>query len=333
MRNLFNASLLACGAALIAACPGAQKVPTPPLVEITEASATCVAQPGPGGYAPMLERLAIAGRQLRFCRAEEAGERCYAFDLDRGLLAPAPSPPSVELPAPFPRRVKVDEGKGTAQLCDGIGSACRQLDLGREPQRVEGAAFSSSDRMLAVTTTPVGGGPATATVFGADSAKAIGRIVINPSGDYECGSATFVGETVLAMEDVCAGPAGVAWLAKPDSGHHIAWVGGRAGWGAFRVAYEHVDGPLWAFREERGVEVVVQNVSTGEVVHRFDLRDTFPKGAAGNLLTDPSRGAMLETDRGELVVVHDGHAQGTVVILDPKEGRRVRVLHMLVCGA
>jgi len=286
-----------------------------------------------------LEALALEGRALHFCRREDDGAGCYALELDTGAMSGRPVPAGFgddedDEPAVVPagqRELSYDEDQGTLSLCDAEGDRCRRLDLGKGDVALTWAERDATgERVLAVVSS-ADGDDLHLLLFRARDRKRLARVPIS-NDDESCGSARFVGPSVLVIRDVCAGPGGTAWLVKADTGATIGPVGRGDAWNAWDVDVAHLEGDRWAFREAGGEEVVVHDVRTGELVKVIDLRDTHPR-EGDFVLSDPSLGAMFKTAAGELVVVHDGVGQGRVVLVDPAAGAVTRVVRMPFCVA
>lgn len=159
-------------------------------------------------------------------------------------------------------------------------------------------------------------GQYTAVVRATDSVKDRARFSLNNPKKYECGDADFLtDDRILVLEDVCAGPAGVAWIADLD-GKRIAAVGGRADFGAFVVERVHAAGDIWAFLEEGGRELVYQNIKTGAVIHSIDLRAGLPD-AVRNDDSGPAISHLIKTQAGEVVVAYGGAGRGVFTVLEP----------------
>ncbi|PKN55264.1 MAG: hypothetical protein CVU56_22285 [Deltaproteobacteria bacterium HGW-Deltaproteobacteria-14] len=323
----------------LAACPAtAPARPAPPAASTPAPEAPAPMPPcldlgdDPFAVAPMLERVTLDGDALRFCRREAAGDACYAANLESGALTTAPVPsdfgdaPDTSEPTPAPLRISADNRK--AEVCDDH-DRCRALKLPVRSAIITHASVSAGGRHAALTMAV--GDAYLVQLYSLPTGKALKRITIN-ADPYPCASADFLGDTLLVMQNICAGPAGNAWLADPTTAKRVAWVGGSPEFGAWSLWEEPVGDDLWAFREEAGREVVVQSVTDGRIVHRITLDDTLPRSDDGDVLADPSSGMMLRNKAtGELVVVHDGPAQGTLVRIDPVAGRVVKIIAMPRC--
>lgn len=328
-------SALACGAATVHAAPEgdpeaeAAKTPAPPTSPAPETRPAGTCLPGPA-YGPQLERLALDGDALSFCRYEGEGPACYVFDLASETLRAAPVPEGEPDYDAFPG-LRAPEDRGTVERCAPEGR-CQRLAVPSGFTAMSGAV-SASGELAALTLTMVRGGVGghDVQVYALPSGRPVTRFEVKDEV-FGCARVDFVGETLLVQLDICAGPAGRAWLADPKTGVKIADVGGPD-FGAWSLHPQHVAGDRWAFREESGVEVVIQDVRTGAIAHRVDLRDTLARTDDGALDTDPSSGAMFRARDGALVVVHDAGAQGTIVKVDGATGRVAAVVKMPRCAA
>jgi len=188
-----------------------------------------------------------------------------------------------------------------------------------------------------------------AVIAGADSKPAVAYIFDLPGGvrrakfvagndDFTCAEVAFLGaRSLLVTISVCAGPAGRAYLADADTGERKAWVGGRDSWQAWDVKPLRVPGGGandWAFREQLGGEVVIQDVVTGTVLRRIDLSAHVPSDPVSKLpATDPLWGRLFHTSGNKLAVLNEGAgAQGVFIIVDPVAGVVDRVVKMPACN-
>jgi len=312
---------------IVAEPPPDPTPPEPPRIEEPPAPPACL-DLGEEAYAvaPMIERARLVEGGLYFCRREVDAPVCWVMDLDDGSLTSADVPEDIDAgwtPPPTPAPLKISDDKLGAEVCPESGR-CRALELPIRGATILGAAVSASGDYAALTLAR--DEQYTIQLYALPSGRRLKRIT-TPSDPYPCASARFVGDTLLVMQDICAGPAGYAWLANPKTARRVAWVGGSAEFGAWSVHEQPVGDDLWAFREDSGRQVVVQSVKDGRIVHRINLDDTFPRTEDGTILADPDAGSMLRNNAtGELVLVHDGAAQGKVVRVDPREGRVVKVV-------
>ncbi|MFT7582285.1 MAG: hypothetical protein ACI9MR_003967 [Myxococcota bacterium] len=269
--------------ALSLACGGSAPVPAPQLTPKNAVPNPKVAACFPAQESwDALTSVASDARTLRFC----TDACCYDLQIDRVELSEdCKAPPANE---------------------------AREVDFSAPRMSPNGA------RQLVVIgpLEPGGVGPATAVVSDIGTGEEIGRFALNNLANYECGDARFLtNDRILVLEDVCAGPAGVGWLATPE-GKRIAPVGGRDDFGAFAVERVHAAGDVWAFLEEGGRELVYQNVQSGAVVHTVDLRAGLPD-AVRTEESDPAITQLLKTEKGEIVVAYGGSGQGVFTVMEP----------------
>ncbi|MCA9515434.1 MAG: hypothetical protein KC635_10855 [Myxococcales bacterium] len=328
--------------------------PTPPTPE--EASGPPVAAkptPAPLCAPPgaTLEQPRLDGDGVFFCTyasdpdAEGNYSRCFRFDLATSALAARPVPKVAE-PADAqdaPPTVdgegwRYDRGAQAVFLCSAPGECKKKLDLGSKklaPLEYGTADTSASGKLVLVNAAERDAGENVwVIVFDRATGKRVAKKKVS-FDSYICGGARFVGETVLVGLDVCAGPGGAAWLAKPTTLAKLAELGGKDdAFNTYAPLGVPIGDGLWAFRSSGLGSVVVQDVTTGKVVRKVDLSELFP------LIPDydppardlpPDGGFFGQLPSGELVAVPDGTGFGHVAVLDAKATRVVRRLEIPVC--
>ena len=122
-------------------------------------------------------------------------------------------------------------------------------------------------------------------------------------GDYKCGDAAILGDTIYVSASVCAGPdaRGTLYTLK---GKKLADVGGKD-FGTFGTSAVQVDETRWAFLEEGAGTVAIQHVDTGALAKTIDLVALW----AGD---DASDGTRANGNPGESALVRGP----TLVFLD-----------------
>lgn len=324
--------------------PAAEAPPPEPAAEPPAAAPAVCVPPG------SLAQARLDGDGVFLCtnaaEADAQGDfsRCFHLDLASGALAARPVPRVAE-PADAQDMPQVIDGDGwrydrgaeAVSLCTAPGECTkRKLDLGKlTPAELAPVATSGSGKLIAVSATDKAGAM-WVLVFDRASGKRVAKKKVSFDSSYVCGGASFAGETLVVGLDVCAGPGGVAWLARPTTLARIADLGGGgADFNAYDPAGVPLGGDLWAFRSSGLGAVVVQDVVTGEVLRRVDLSPLFP------LITDfpppyreiPAYGGLFgKLPSGELVAVADEGGLGHVAVLDPAATRVTRWLTFPLCA-
>jgi hypothetical protein len=275
--------------ALLAACPPHEPAPPPrdpTMVMPPRVTVTCM----PAGTSKLTNVIA-EGTRVRYCIADT--DQCFAIDPDvadvKGFVKTDKPPAAVsgayvETTQP---RIEVCNSADCTSLTDKVLPAAAKL---RAATTTDGAfaavLFGAYVEIWDVATTP----------------KKLSTI------KRPCENVAMLGQTVLLR---CGAQATLYSL----SGKKLADAGGKG----FAVSsYVPVDGNLWAFLDERGTRVAVQDVAAGKVVKSIDTSGLFMIGAAqaGN----PGESSLTRLADGRLVVIAGRPAIGSVAAIDPKTG-------------
>jgi hypothetical protein len=133
-------------------------------------------------------------------------------------------------------------------------------------------------------------------------------------------------DTILITASQCASPdaRGALYTAK---GGTLADVG-TDDFGLYGGQYVKLDVTTWAFLEEYGTRIAIQDVVKGKVVKTIDVSKLWgdQKGAMGN----PGESALLRIADGKLAVIAGSPANGSVAVVDVTSGA-VTVTHAPLC--
>jgi hypothetical protein len=88
-------------------------------------------------------------------------------------------------------------------------------------------------------------------------------------------------------------------------------------------AFAHVEGPKWAFLEENGGQLAIQDVAKGKVKRLVDLGALWR--SAGVELGNPGESTVVRIADNQLAVIAGAPAAGSVALVDAVTGE-VRVL-------
>ena len=108
--------------------------------------------------------------------------------------------------------------------------------------------------------------------------------------------------------------------------------GGGADYGVYGNAHAAVDTKQWAFLEENGNQIVVQDLVKGKVLRRIDTSVLFREAGGGAQMGNPGESALLRLGPGKLAVIGGAPATGHVAVVDVESGE-VKVLKAPVCGS
>ncbi|MBE7449677.1 MAG: hypothetical protein HS111_12490 [Kofleriaceae bacterium] len=296
---------------------------------------------------------------VRFCVNDGAGpdalteattQACFAVELASRRYERLDRPPPQQprgLSAPAARLVSsptevrvcpdVPDGGGEAPAGDGAGAAspCRTL----RPKVPKNAATPIAAALDAAGTTVVmllgnaEAGKGVVEVW--DVARARRTATIRYArGDYRCGAVQLLGDVIFVSASACAGPAGKGALYSLK-GKKLADVGGKD-FGTHGTVAVQVDATRWAFLEEGGGLLAVQDVATGKVEATIELVSLWnAPGSRGDDATalasgNPGESMLVRGGDGTLVVIAGSPAAGTVGVIDLAAGE-VDVIGALPC--
>ncbi|HEX4420304.1 MAG TPA: hypothetical protein VH165_20450 [Kofleriaceae bacterium] len=268
----------------------------------------------PADDAPAAIRTASAdGQRVTFC-VGDAADQCFAFDVATGVLDTLPEPP-----APSPSTAaRVTVTNPDLQVCR--ATACTAITPEVLPNSSKLHATANTDGTFAVVLLgdaehgkgyaevwDVAKGRRTATFFYA-------------RGEFRCGEVDMVGDTIYVSASTCSGPAARAALYSLK-GRKIASVGGKE-FGSYGNAHVQVAGSTWAFLEENGNRLVVQDVVKGKVARTIDTSALWtPDGAtSATAMGNPGEHALVRLGDGKLAVIAGTPANGSIAIIDPATG-------------
>jgi hypothetical protein len=149
-------------------------------------------------------------------------------------------------------------------------------------------------------------------------------------GEFRCGEVDMVGETIYVSASTCSGPAARATL-YTLKGKKIANVGGKE-FGSYGNAHVQVAGSTWAFLDENGHRLVVQDVARGKLLRTIDTSGLWtPDGATGTAaMGNPGEHALVRLGDGKLAIIAGTPASGSVATVDPATGN-VTVVRVSQC--
>jgi len=263
------------------------------------------------------------GQRLTFC-VGAGGDQCFAFDVATGQLAHLREPPR---PSPEPG-ARITITNPDLQVCR--GDACTSITPQVLPNSSKLHATTNASGTVAVVLLgdaehgkgyaevwDVARGKKTATFFYA-------------RGEFRCGEVDMVGETIYVSASTCAGPAARATLYS-QKGKKIASVGGKE-FGSYGSAHVQVAGSAWAFLDENGSRLVVQDVVKGKILQTIDTSGLWtPDGASGTAaMGNPGEHALVKLGDGKLAVIAGTPASGSVATVEPSTGQ-VTVVRVPQC--
>jgi hypothetical protein len=361
-RPLLAVATAAAAIASAAGCGHPAPPPKPPVV-VRKAPPKPPAPPQPcvkvGAEMSAVGSPAADDHSARFCVSDGESNACYAVGLDSGALTREDGPSPAQPTALGDVHARVDTTAHEVKVC--IGEACKSYKP-RVPRGAENPleAVASADGSLSVVLLgDAEQGKGIAEVWDVTKGRRLTRIRYR-KGDFKCGHARVLGQTVYISADVCAGPDAHAWLFT-TRGRRLADVGAKQ-FGTWGTEPVQVDGTVWAFLEENGATIALQDVKTGKVVKTIDIGTAWVRAggaapaaaddaasgdgdkAAGDKadkaaaphpappMGNPGESALVRGPAGKLVVVTGGPTPGNLAIVDTGTGE-VQVVRARQCPA
>jgi hypothetical protein len=302
-------ALVACGGRPPASSPPpaiAAPKPPPPCIHVADEAA------------PVSRATAADGR-VSYCMDKE----CFAVELATGKLLRLDHPP----PEPPRPAAHVETTNPDVKVC--TGDTCKTLTSkimpGTTPLR---AATNDAGTFAVVLLGEAEAGKGYAEVWDVVAGKRAASFKY-AQGDFKCGELRLLGDTIYVSASTCAGPAARAQLFSLK-GKKIANVGNKD-FGMYGDAYVQLDATTWAFLEENGHRIAVQDVVKGKVKKTIDTSALWQKDGEtkADAMGNPGESALVRLD-DKLVVVAGTPANGSVAVVDPLTGK-VDVVHAPLC--
>ena len=269
---------------------------------------------------------ASTGTEVQFCSSDDAADpSCFQVGLADGTYASLGE-------APVAQRAALDLAKASLQttpteikVCVEVAAGdatCTTLKpkVGRGASEPIRAVANAAGTTVVVLLGDATSGKGVAEIWDVAKKKKTASIKY-AKGDYKCGDAAILGDTIYVSASVCAGPdaRGTLYTLK---GKKLADVGGKD-FGTFGTSAVQVDETRWAFLEEGAGTVAIQHVDTGALAKTIDLvalwaGDDASDGTRAN--GNPGESALVRGGPGELVVVAGSPAAGNVGVITIDSG-------------
>ena len=304
-----------------AACAGrggqtvkiASAPPPPPL--------PCI-QP-PEDTAAAIHEASADGQRLTFC-VGPGTDQCFAFDIAAGKLDHLHEPPKPSREA----GAHITIISPDLQVCR--GDACASITPQVLPNSNKLHATTNTDGTIAVVLLgDAEHGKGYAELWDVAKGKKTATFFYT-HGEFRCGEVDMVGETIYVSASTCTGPAARATLYSLK-GKKIAGVGSKE-FGSYGSAHVVVAGQAWAFLDENGSQLVVQDVAKGKILKTIDTSGLWtPDGASSTAaMGNPGEHALVKLGDGKLAVIAGTPASGSIAIVDPSTGQ-VTVVRVPQC--
>jgi hypothetical protein len=313
MRSIWLAALVACWGTPPPAAPG-QSAPS-------KLAPACVRPPD--------ETAAISHasgnmRRVQYCLGTLV-DQCFSLDLVSGQLEHLTAPPPA--PASPADTARVETTNPELKVC--TSGTCKALT----PQVWPGAAplhAATNGAYAVVLLGEAESGKGYADVWDVVKAKKVTTIRY-PHGDYRCGDVAMLGDIIYIGASMCKSPSARAALYTVN-GRKIANVGPKD-FGTFGSAFVQVEGTTWAFLEENGTRIAVQDVAKGKVLRTFDVGQLWsgqPPGPKNDVIGNPGESAIVALAPAKLAVIAGTPANGSVAVLDVNSGD-IQVVRAPLC--
>lgn len=261
-------------------------------------------------------------KQVHYC-VGTAIDQCFTLELATGKLTRLPAQPEDQTPAiQVPARLEITNPE--LKVCGTTG--CKTLT----PQVWPGAAplrAATNGTVAAVMLGDSAAGKGYIEVYDVMKMTKLARFGY-ARGEFTCGEIGMVGDTIYVGTSMCASPSGRGAL-YTAKGTKIANVGGTNDFGMFGNAYTQVADTVWAFLEENGNRIALQDVATGKVVKLIDVSELFSTASAK--IGNPGEAAIVRLDGGRIAVIAGTPANGSVAIVDVTSGA-VKIVRAPLCS-
>jgi hypothetical protein len=260
--------------------------------------------------------------QVHFC-VGTAIDQCFTLELATGKLTRLADQPKAQTPA-IQAPAHLETTNPELKVCGGTG--CKTLT----PQVWPGAAPLRAATNGAVAVVMLGDGEAGkgyVEVYDVMKPKKLASFRY-ARGDFKCGEIGMLGDTIYVGTSMCANPSGRAAL-YTTKGKKIANVGGKGDFGMFGNAYTQVEDTVWAFLEENGNRIALQDVVKGKVVRLVDVSELFSTASAK--MGNPGESAIVRLDGGHIAVIAGTPANGSIAIVDVTSGA-VKIVRAPLCS-
>lgn len=321
MRALAVLLLVACGGRSSNGAARATSIATPVVAGAPAAPPTCITPPEIEGT---ITRASGDEASLWFCVGAGAPQ-CFAFDLATKTLEKLAEPPAEDRSG-----AHVETTTPDLKVC--TGADCVSLT----PKVLAGVAkfqaATNADGSLAVVLlgdAPAGKGYA--EVWDVAKPKRVAKFRY-ARGKFRCGQVAMAGETIYVSAATCGAPGARAALYS-TRGRRIANVGNKD-FGTFGNDFTQVEGKTWAFLEESGNRIAIQDVTRGKVIKTIDTSPlwSFDGQPDKNAIGNPGESAIVRLGNGKLAVIAGSPSTGKIAIVDVATGT-LELVTAPVCGA
>jgi hypothetical protein len=300
----------------------------------------------PGSAMSLIGMLDANDAEAKFCVSDgEASNLCYGVDLATKKYSELDVPPAAQAASLDPDPARVETTPTEVKVC--VGEECKTLKpkMPKGNQNPIDAVVNATGTYVAVMMGNAEAGKGTVELWDVGKGKKLATIKY-AKGDYKCGEAKLLGDTLFVSASVCAGPAARGWLFNLK-GKKVADVGGKE-FGTYGTVPVQVADNVWAFLDENAAAIALQDVVTGKVAQTIDIGGIWGGGAAAGTPADgegeeaaadapmpamgnPGESMLVRGGEGKLVVVTGSPTPGNVGVVDLASGALADSTTALLC--
>jgi len=259
--------------------------------------------------------------RVRYCVGEESAQ-CFTLDLGSGKLARLAAPPP---DAAKPDGAHVETQNPELKVCS--ADACKTLTPKVIPQASQlHAATNAAGTHFVVLLGNAPAGQGIAEIWDVAKAKKTASFRY-ARGEFRCGDVALLGNTIYVGAAHCGKPAARGTLFSLK-GARIANVGNKD-FGVYGDQHVQIAPTKWAFLEENGHRIAVQDVVKGKVEKTITLEGLF--GDDQDAIGNPGESALVRLADGRLAVIAGSPANGSVAVVDVATSM-VAITRAPLCG-
>jgi hypothetical protein len=244
----------------VAACGGGgKKAPEEPVV--VEEKPAPPPPPPPvcvraGAEMSLIGMVDADANAVKFCVSDGAeSNKCYGIDVAAKKYAELDSPPKGQSPMLDPDPARLETTAKDVKVC--IGETCFTFKP-KVPKGNENpidAVANATGTYAAVLMGNAEKGKGTVELWDVVKGKMIGKPIKYAKGEYKCGEARLLGDTLYVSASVCAGTDARGWLYN-NKGKKIGEVGGKE-FGTYGTVPVQLTETQWAFLDENAATLLL----------------------------------------------------------------------------
>jgi hypothetical protein len=315
-RVLIAVVVVGCGSK---APPPVAKAPPPPPPKPIPVAPACIQALDD---APVAITNAIAdGDRVKYCIGGNT-DQCFGLDTATGTFEKLAEPPKPGADS----SARVETTNPDLKICQ--AEQCKTLTAKVIPAAAQiRAATNASGSVAVFLLGDAQRGKGYAEVWNVTAQKKLATFKY-ARGDFRCGDVAILDDTIYLSTATCSAPAARAALYSLK-GKKIANVG-SSDFGVYGDSHAEVDTKQWAFLEENGAQIVVQDLVKGKVLKKIDTSALF-RDTSGASMGNPGESALVRIGAGKLAVIAGAPATGHVALVDVATGE-VKVIKATICG-